>query len=34
MKLTYIEALDYVRENKISAYTYNEDKEEAVVLNK
>ena len=32
MKLSYNEALKYVRENKISCYTYDSKKEEVVVL--
>jgi hypothetical protein len=32
MKLNYNEALEYVRNNKISCYTYNSKKEEVVVL--
>lgn len=32
MKLSYIEALEYVRKNKISCYTYDSKKEEIVVL--
>ena len=32
MKLSYNEALEYVRKNKISCYTYNSKKEEIVVL--